>query len=79
MGGEEVVSLFLRLGSKKLFMEIDDKPQWEETKNGVFSARAMYKLLEVGSPSVFPSGNIWGVRVQPKLCFFAWEASWEKS
>ena len=60
-------------------MEIDDKPRWEETKNGDFSTRAMYKLLEVGSSFVFPSSNIWGVHVQPKLCIFAWEASWEKN
>ena len=38
---EEVVGLFLRLGSKKLFMEIDDKPRWEEMKNGDFSTRAL--------------------------------------
>ena len=51
-------AFFLRLGSKKLFMKIDDKPRWEETKNGDFSTRAMYKLLEADSPYVFPSGNI---------------------
>ena len=59
-------------------MEIDDKPRWEETKKGDFSTRAIYKLLEANSPYVFPSGNILGVRVRLKLCFFAWEASWEK-
>ena len=63
--------LFLWLGTKILFMELDDKPRWEETKSGDFSTKAMYKLLEAGSSFAFPSANIWGVLVQPKLGFFA--------
>ena len=65
---DEAERLFLRLGTKKLFAGLEDKPQWEETKNGDFSTKVMYKVLENGPSFAFPSVNIWGVQVQPKLC-----------
>ena len=37
----EVKRIFLRLGSKKLYEELDDKPRWEETKSANFSTKAM--------------------------------------
>ena len=60
---DKVEGLFLRLGSKKLFLEGVDKLCWEETKSGDFSTKAMYKVLLVGHSFAFPSTNIWGVRV----------------
>ena len=31
------------------------------------------------NPSLFPSSCIWSVWVQPKISFFAWEATWGKT
>ena len=53
-------------------------PCWTETKNGIFSLEAMYKVLEARPSFSCPLANIWSVLVQPKLCFFAWEATWGK-
>ena len=55
---DEVEGLFLRLGAKKLLVEVVDKPRWEETKSGVFLTKAMYKVLEAGHFSYVPSANI---------------------
>ena len=49
---------------------------WVEAKNRVFSMKAMYKTLEPRSSFFFPLKSIWKNCVQPKLCLFAWEATW---
>ena len=66
------------LGEKKVFVEGDDIVRWMEIKNGVFSVKSMYKALESRSSIPFPMKTIWSTCVQPKLCFFASEATWGK-
>ena len=43
---------------------------------GFFSVKSLYRALQPVSLASFPSKIIWNSRVQPKLSFFAWEASW---
>ena len=50
-----------------------------ETKSGKFLVKSLYLALEAGCPSLFPSSCIWNVWVQPKISFFAWEATWGKT
>ena len=48
------------------------------SKDGVFSVKSLYRALQPVSLASFPSKIIWNSCVQPKLSFFAWEASWGK-
>ena len=47
-----------RKKEKKLFAELEDKPRWEETKSGDFSAKSMYKVLEDDPSFAFPSVSV---------------------
>ncbi|RVW68022.1 hypothetical protein CK203_064820 [Vitis vinifera] len=58
---------------------VDDMVFWTETKSGKFLVKSLYLALEAGCPSLFPSSCIWNVWVQPKISFFAWEATWGKA
>ena len=42
-----------------------------ETKHSEFTIKAMYKVLDAIPTISFPSANIWGVRVQPKIYLYA--------
>ena len=67
------------LHGKRVLGDVDDMVVWTETKSGKFLAKSLYLALEVGCPSLFPSSCIWNVWVQPKISFFAWEATWGKA
>ena len=56
----------------------EDRLVWEGSKYGVFSVRSLYIVLEQGGEKTFPAKAIWNPWVPPKVCFFAWEASWGK-
>ena len=43
-----------------------------------FLEKVTLQSLELGSLVLFPMKNIWKSCVQPKVSFFAWEASWGK-
>ena len=43
---------------------------------GFFSVKSLFRALQPMSLASFPSKIIWNSCVQPKLSFFAWEASW---
>ena len=58
---------------------VDDMVFWTKTKSGKFLVKSLYLALEAGCPSLFPSSCIWNVWVQPKISFFAWEATWGKA
>ncbi|KAJ9691054.1 hypothetical protein PVL29_013294 [Vitis rotundifolia] len=58
--------------------EEEDSVIWTASKDGVFSIKSLYSMLEEGGSSLFPSKSIWRVRVPTKVAFFAWEASWGK-
>lgn len=75
---EEMEGLPLHLCGQKLILEEEDRVQWMETKDGTFSTKSLYKALEPDSSVLFPMKNIRKSCVQPKVSFFAWEATWSK-
>ena len=68
-----------RLQGKRVIEDVEDMVSWIETKSGKFSVKSLYVALEAGCSSMFPSSYIWNVNVQPKISFFAWEATWGKA
>ncbi|RVX10864.1 LINE-1 reverse transcriptase-like [Vitis vinifera] len=73
---EEVERLFCCLEGKKVRGDEEDKVKWMASKDGDFSVKSLYRTMQLGSLAFFPSKIIWNSCVQPKLSFFAWEASW---
>ncbi|KAJ9705163.1 hypothetical protein PVL29_003294 [Vitis rotundifolia] len=73
---EEVERLFCCLEGKKVRVDEEDRVRWMDSKDGVFSVKSLYRALQPMSLDSFPSKIIWNSCVQPKLSFFAWEASW---
>ena len=68
----EEPEIFLeRLHGKRVHEDVDDMVVWNESKNGKFSAKSLYLMLEADYPILFPSSCIWDVWVQPKISFFA--------
>ena len=59
--------------------DVEDMVLWTKTKSGKFSVKFLYYAIELGRSSLFPSSCIWNVWVQPKISFFAWEATWGKT
>ena len=57
---------------------VEDRVRWTRSKNGLFSVKSLYKASEQRMPSSFPWKCIWKTCVQPKISFFAWEATWGK-
>ena len=76
---EEAERFLEHLHGKRVLGDVDDMVVWTETKSGKFSAKSFYLDLEAECPYLFPSSCIWNVWVQPKICFFAWEATWGKA
>ena len=76
---EEVKRFLERLHGERVFEDVEDMVSWTETKSGKFLVKSLYFALEAGCPSLFPSSYIWNVNVQPKISFFAWEATWGKT
>ncbi|KAJ9693798.1 hypothetical protein PVL29_009659 [Vitis rotundifolia] len=56
----------------------DDSVNWRQGRNGFFRVKDAYRLLDKPNVTVFPAKKIWVDRVPTKVCFFAWEATWEK-
>ena len=73
---EEVERLLCCLEGKKVRGDEEDKVKWMASKDGDFSVKSLYRTMQPGSHAFFPSKIIWNSCVQPKLSFFAWEASW---
>ncbi|RVW80659.1 hypothetical protein CK203_044359 [Vitis vinifera] len=76
---EEAERFLERLQGKRVIEDVEDMVSWTETKSGKFSVKSLYVALEAGGSSLFPSSYIWNVNVQPKISFFAWEATWGKA
>ncbi|KAJ9696951.1 hypothetical protein PVL29_008942 [Vitis rotundifolia] len=75
---ESVERLLQKIHVCRVQRDEEDKVIWTVSKNGAFSVKSLYSILERGGSSLFPSKSIWRVRVPPKVAFFAWEASWGK-
>lgn len=48
-------------------------------KDGRFTVKSLYDVLEGGDRLPFLYFMIWKAPVPPKVTFFVWEASWEKA
>ena len=59
-------------------LDEEDRVKWMDLKDGNFSVKSLYRALESDSLVSFPWKIIWNSCVQPKISFFAWEASWRK-
>ncbi|RVW74773.1 hypothetical protein CK203_059437 [Vitis vinifera] len=70
--------LLQKIQAFRVQREEEDRVIWTASKDGVFSVRSLYSMMEPGGLSLFPSERIWRARVPPKVAFFAWEASWGK-
>ncbi|RVW55855.1 Transmembrane emp24 domain-containing protein p24beta3 [Vitis vinifera] len=70
--------LLQKIQAVRVQREEEDRVIWTASKDGVFSVRSLYSMMEPGGLSLFPSERIWRARVPPKVAFFAWEASWGK-
>ena len=75
----EVERFLERLHGKRVLGDVDDMVVWTETKSGKFSVKSLYLALEADCTYLFPFSCIWNVWVQPKISFFAWEATWGKA
>ncbi|RVX13433.1 hypothetical protein CK203_021086 [Vitis vinifera] len=73
---EEVGRLLCCLDEKKVRADEEDRVRWVESKDRVFSVKSLYRALQPVSSASFPSKSIWMSYAQPKISFFAWEASW---
>ena len=71
--------LLLWLGGKRVNLDEEDRVSWLPMESGKFSVKSLYKALESESSIYFPMKIIWNSCVQPKISFFAWEASWGKT
>ncbi|RVW93977.1 Retrovirus-related Pol polyprotein from transposon RE1 [Vitis vinifera] len=76
---EEASSFMERLHHSRVIEDVEDKVSWTETKSGKFSVKSLYLAIEAGGSARFPSSLIWSANVQPKISFFAWEATWGKA
>ena len=70
---------FARLQDKVVEESKEDKVCWVDTKSETFSIKSLYASLETGRVVQFPSSVAWNAWVPPKVCFFAWEATWGKT
>ena len=57
---------------------MEDRVQWKEPKDSLFSIKACYSSLEGSSTIPFSNSIIWSSCAPPKVGFFAWKASWGK-
>ncbi|RVW23944.1 LINE-1 retrotransposable element ORF2 protein [Vitis vinifera] len=51
---------------------------WKGGRNGKFKVKEAYNLVVNSVANNFPKNNIWVDKVQTKILFFAWEATWGK-
>ena len=64
---EEVGRLLRCLDGKKVRADEEDKVRRVESKDGVFSVKSLYKVLQPASSASFPSKIIWMSYAQPKI------------
>ena len=72
---DEVENMLGRLCGERVLLYEEDGVRWVESNDGSFSVKSLYKVLELDSSVCFPMKIIWNSLVQPKISFFAWEAS----
>ena len=71
----EVERLLVIIRGRRLNPLAEDCLLWKETKDGIFSVKSLYSILDSRRGVQFPINIIWNPCVPTKMCFFAWEAS----
>ncbi|RVW68033.1 hypothetical protein CK203_064813 [Vitis vinifera] len=66
-----VKRLLQKIHAFRVQREEEDRVIWSASNDSAFSVKSLYSMLEKGGSSMFPSERIWGVRVPPKVAFFA--------
>ena len=66
--------IILCLSKEKVQTRVEDKVLWNEEKEGLFFVKSLVLVPHV----YFPANTIWHPKLQPSICFFAWEAAWGK-
>ncbi|RVW23454.1 putative ribonuclease H protein [Vitis vinifera] len=75
---EEVERLLVIIRGRRLNPLAEDCLLWKETKDGIFSVKSLYSILDSRRGVQFPINIIWNPCVPTKVDFFAWEAFWGK-
>ncbi|RVW70775.1 Elongation factor 1-gamma [Vitis vinifera] len=75
---EEVERLLVIIRGRRLNPLAEDCWLWKETKDGIFSVKSLYSILDSRRGVQFPINIIWNPCVPTKVGFFAWEAFWGK-
>ena len=71
-----VVEFFQILASNSPSTEGPDRLCWKGHKDGVFTSRSFYQLLDVRPGVSFPWKGIWAAKAPPRVSFFIWTATW---
>ena len=66
------------VSTKSLSPLSDDRLGWNGAKDGMFSVKSSYDLLEGGRQQLVPVKMIWNPLVPTKVGFFVWEVWWGK-
>ena len=72
----DLVVEFFQLLASNNSKEGTDGLRWKGRKDGVFSSRSFYHLLNERTRMPFPWKGIWAVKAPPRVSFFIWTATW---
>ena len=75
---EEAQRFLCTVSTKSLSPLSDDRLRWNGVKNGMFSVKSSYDLLEGGRQQLVPVKMIRNPLVPTKVGFFVWEVWWGK-
>ena len=70
---EEVQGFLGTVNSQSISPNLSDRIRWKEAKNGSFSVKTWFDLLEGGRQQSVPIKMLWNPIVPTKVGFFAWE------
>ena len=66
-----VERLLLTIQGKRVSADLEDRVLWKMTKDGIFSVKSLYSVVELGNIVLFLRSIIWSPYVPPKVGFFA--------
>ena len=67
---DQVYSLLNALLSSRVQLEVHDRLVWEVSKDGLFSVKLYYNVLEINRVELFPSKMVWNSCIPKKVSFF---------
>ena len=66
------------VNSQSISLNLSDRIWWKEAKNGSFSVKSSFDLLEGRRQQSVPIKMLWNPIIPTKVGFFAWEVWWGK-